>query len=131
MHMLAKTNHAPSVLGVSLKLFCGTTKMHFKQKRPFSFQNDALGERFVRFRTVFERISGPVAPWALCGRPRPHPRGPLQPCRQPLWLLPWWRCNILICLLACWLVGFCCRVFVLLVLSVGVFAGFCFIEFFC
>ena len=31
--------------------------------------------------------------------------------------------NILIGLLACWLVGLCCLAFVLLVLSVGMFAG--------
>ena len=33
------------------------------------------------------------------------------------------RFIIRVFLLACWLVGFCCLVFVLLVLSVGVFAG--------
>ena len=50
----------------------------------------------------------------------------LRPCRRPLWqsqaswLLAWWLNNILIGLLACWVL---LSGFVLLVLSVGVFAG--------
>ena len=53
----------------------------------------------------------------------------LRPCRRHLWqlraswLLAWWLGNILIGLVACWLVVLCCLAFVLMVFSVGMCAG--------